>query len=168
MWVKAFSRACRRMYSVTARLSFTGRVLAMQARDATPPHLNFRTPRPHLRDLTAFDENIQASIGSAGRVHNPGVLDQQVHRELLSVSLSPPTNRYRRAIPTATPLVTWSKITEKGPSATSGEIPTPRFIGPGCMMRTSGLALLRPSRFKPKNREYSRRVGKKPPPWRSS
>ena len=32
---------------------------------------------------------------------------------------------------TATPLVTWSRMTEYGLSATSGEISTPRFTGPG-------------------------------------
>ena len=41
---------------------------------------------------------------------------------------------------TATPLFTWSKITEYGPSATSGLISTPRFIGPGCIISTSGFA----------------------------
>ena len=45
---------------------------------------------------------------------------------------------------TATPFVTCSRMTEFGPSATRGEISMPRFMGPGCMMSTSGLA--RPSR----------------------
>jgi len=34
----------------------------------------------------------------------------------------------------------WSRITEYGPSATSGDSSTPRFTGPGCMMSTSGRA----------------------------
>ena len=38
---------------------------------------------------------------------------------------------------TATPLRTWSMITERGRSATSALISTPRFIGPGCI--TSGV-----------------------------
>ena len=37
----------------------------------------------------------------------------------------------------ATPLRTWSMITERGRSATSALISTPRFIGPGCMTRAS-------------------------------
>ena len=43
---------------------------------------------------------------------------------------------------TATPLLTCSRITERGPSATSEEISTPRFMGPGCMTSTSGEASL--------------------------
>ena len=34
---------------------------------------------------------------------------------------------------TATPLVTWSRITEPGNSPGSATISTPRFIGPGCI-----------------------------------
>ena len=41
---------------------------------------------------------------------------------------------------TATPFVTWSRITEYGPSATSLAISTPRFMGPGCRMSTSFFA----------------------------
>ena len=37
----------------------------------------------------------------------------------------------------ATPLRTWSMITERGRSATSALISTPRFMGPGCMTRAS-------------------------------
>ena len=51
-----------------------------------------------------------------------------------------PASRYSTAIRTATPLATCSRITEYGPSATSESISTPRFIGPGCMMMTSGCA----------------------------
>ena len=58
----------------------------------------------------------------------------------------PPASRYSTAIRTATPLATCSRITEYGPSATSDAISTPRFIGPGCMMITSGLARRTPRR----------------------
>ena len=47
------------------------------------------------------------------------------------------------AMRTATPLLTCSRITERGPSATSDEISTPRFIGPGCITRTLGDASFR-------------------------
>ena len=43
----------------------------------------------------------------------------------------PPESRYRTAIRTATPFVTWGSITERGPSATAESISTPRFMGPG-------------------------------------
>ena len=36
---------------------------------------------------------------------------------------------------TATPLATWRSTTDRGRSATSSAISTPRFIGPGCMTR---------------------------------
>ena len=39
---------------------------------------------------------------------------------------------------TATPLRTWSRITDCGPSATSEAISMPRFIGCGCMTMASG------------------------------
>ncbi len=46
---------------------------------------------------------------------------------------------------TATPLATWSRMTERPESAMSEAISTPRFMGPGCMTIASGLA--RASRF---------------------
>ncbi len=48
------------------------------------------------------------------------------------------------AIRTARPLVTWSRIAEFGPSATSGVISTPRLIGPGARSSTSGFARSQP------------------------
>jgi hypothetical protein len=69
---------------------------------------------------------------------------------------------------TATPLVTWSRITECGPSATSLSISTPRFMGPGCRMSRSRGARSTRSRVTPKKRLYSRRLGMKPPCMRSS
>ena len=41
---------------------------------------------------------------------------------------------------TASPLVTWSRIAECLPSATSGVNSTPRLIGPGASSSRSGLA----------------------------
>ena len=38
------------------------------------------------------------------------------------------------------PKVTWSRITDCGPSATAESISTPRFIGPGCITMQSGAA----------------------------
>ena len=50
--------------------------------------------------------------------------------------------RSSTAMRTATPFVTCSVITERGPSATAPSISMPRFIGPGCMTMTSGFAIL--------------------------
>jgi len=61
---------------------------------------------------------------------------------------------------TATPLATWSRMTEYGPSATSDAISTPRFIGPGCITRTSGFARRSRSSVIPKTLKYSRSDGK--------
>ena len=44
------------------------------------------------------------------------------------------------AMRTATPISTCSRITLRASSATLESISTPRFIGPGCMTRASGLA----------------------------
>ena len=69
---------------------------------------------------------------------------------------------------TATPLVTWGRITLCGPSATSLSISTPRFIGPGCRMSRSRGARSSRSRVTPKTRLYSRSDGMKPAFIRSS
>src|SRR6266849_633141 len=68
---------------------------------------------------------------------------------------------------TATPLATCSRITEYGPSATSDAISTPRFIGPGCMMITSGFARATRAFVIPKILKYSRSDGMKAPCIRS-
>src|SRR5678815_4391054 len=68
---------------------------------------------------------------------------------------------------TATPFFTWSRITEYGPSATSGDSSTPRFTGPGCMISTSGRHCCRRATVRPHTREYSRTDGMKPPCIRS-
>ena len=52
-------------------------------------------------------------------------------------SCSPPPSRYSTPMRTATPLVTWSRITERSPSATLEASSMPRLMGPGCMMITS-------------------------------
>jgi len=52
-----------------------------------------------------------------------------------------PASRYSSAIRIATPLVTWSVMTDWAPAATSAAISTPSFIGPGCMTSASGLAV---------------------------
>ena len=49
-----------------------------------------------------------------------------------------PASRYRSAIRTATPLVTWVGDHRPRVDATSAAISTPSFIGPGCMTTTSG------------------------------
>src|SRR6184192_3479658 len=68
---------------------------------------------------------------------------------------------------TATPLVTWSMMTEYGPSATALAISRPRLSGPGCRMMTCGLASLTASSVRQKYCAYSSSVGKKLAPCRS-
>jgi len=48
-----------------------------------------------------------------------------------------PSNVSSTAIRAATPLATWRRIHDCGPSATSSVISTPRFIGPGCSTTAS-------------------------------
>src|SRR5204862_426761 len=61
-------------------------------------------------------------------------------------------DRYSTAIRTATPYVTWSRITLCGPSATRESISTPRFMGPGCMMVRGRGAFSRRSSVTPNTR----------------
>ena len=56
---------------------------------------------------------------------------------------------------TATPLVTWSRMSECGPSATSAAISTPRCMGMGCSTSTSGSAAASRSRVMPYSTAYS-------------
>ena len=51
----------------------------------------------------------------------------------------PPRSSQSVAIRMAIPLVTCSRITECGPSATSGVNSTPRLMGPGAIIKISGL-----------------------------
>ncbi len=60
-----------------------------------------------------------------------------------------PASRYSRAIRIATPLVTWSVMTDWAPAATSAAISTPSFIGPGCMTSAPGLAPARRAAVSP-------------------
>src|SRR5581483_8953217 len=84
------------------------------------------------------DHDVAAAL--AGRVDQPAA--SQHDRHCRSTPL--PSNRYRTAMRTATPLRTWSITTERGRSATSAAISTPRFIGPGCI--TSVLSSSRSTR----------------------
>ena len=73
---------------------------------------------------------------------------------------APPSSRYSTAIRTLTPLATCSTIVDRGESATSAAISTPRFIGPGCItMACSGSSAIRLA-SSPYRRRYSRTLGK--------
>src|SRR5437868_1815109 len=88
-----------------------------------------------LEVLLTFRLEIYALVcGSALRV----VAGQAVH-QLAGCTAAPPPIRKSTAIRTARPLVTCSRITERTLSAMSLLISTPRLIGPGCMIRASGL-----------------------------
>src|SRR5262249_48719755 len=76
----------------------------------------------------------------------------------------PTISASRQAMRTATPISTCSWMTLRSrSSATSESISTPRFIGPGCMIRASGLATLSFSWSRPKKRKYSLIDGTKEP-----
>src|SRR5207253_7533923 len=79
-----------------------------------------------------------------------------------------PLSRYSMAMRTATPFLTWSSIADWAPRATLGSISTPSFIGPGCMTTAPGLARASRSSVNAYVRTYSRRLGNRPPVWRSS
>ena len=108
------------------------------------------------------NEHVVHAVESLRGIDHPSALKQA------GSCSAPPASRYSTAIRTATPLVTCSRMTEFGASATSDAISTPRFIGPGCMMITSGLASLTRSGVMPKTVKYSRSDGKNSPCIRSS
>src|SRR2546426_889118 len=89
-------------------------------------------------DLAVGDQHILHAVRGVCRVDDAAVLDEQTH----GASPLLPASRSNTPIRTATPFVTWSRITEYGPSATSGESSMPRLTGPGCMINTSGRAWL--------------------------
>ena len=62
---------------------------------------------------------------------------QQVGRMIPVDKIDPNPEQPRTEIGDLTELT--ASIAEKGASATSGAISMPRFIGPGCITRTSGL-----------------------------
>lgn len=65
---------------------------------------------------------------------------------------------------TATPLPTCSTMTERGESAASAEISSPRFIGPGCITIACGARVARRRGSSPYLRVYSSGLGKNAPP----
>src|SRR3989442_47009 len=66
---------------------------------------------------------------------------------------------------TARPLVTWSMMTEYGPSATSLAISSPRLSGPGGRMMTSRFARRTAASVRQKYWAYSSRLGQET--WRA-
>src|SRR5439155_22655508 len=118
------------------------------------------------RDEAASDGDVPDVVDAGGRVEDPPALEHEARTHAAS-PFAPPSSRNSSAILTAMPFVTCSSITERGRSATSESISTPRFIGPGCMIRPpSGMRATR-SRVMPNKRAYSRTLGKYSSRWRS-
>src|SRR5262249_52084157 len=101
--------------------------------------LRRREPAADARDLAVLDQHVLDGIDRPCGIDHPAPTDDEgAHGG--AAGLRPPASKSNTAMRTATPLATWSRITEYGPSATSGDSSTPRFTGPGCMISTSGLA----------------------------
>src|SRR5262249_47585590 len=116
-------------------------------------------------DLTLGDQDVLNGVEVVRRIDDAAAPQQEAHAP------SPPFRPARRSgtpLRTATPRDRWSRMTEYGPSATSGDSSTPRFTGPGCMISTSGRACFASrSRVSPQYREYSRSDGIRPAVMRS-
>src|SRR5207249_3008434 len=103
-----------------------------------------------VADHAVDDEDVLRRIERARRIEHPAAADQhraatpredrRRHRRHAGDPPRLPARRNSTAMRTATPFVTWSRITEYGPSATSGDSSMPRLTGPGCMINTSGRA----------------------------
>ena len=89
--------------------------------------------RADRRDLARRDVERRFAIDAVGGIDQAAVGDLDLHAQVPAMMLI-------TAIRTAMPNVTCGRITERSPSATAESISTPRFIGPGCMTITSGLA----------------------------
>src|SRR2546430_1312093 len=100
-------------------------------------------------DFSAHNEQVADRIDTVCRVDHAAVLDQECAHVATSLWPLPPEQRNNTAMRTARPLVTCSRITDRSLSAISLSISTPRLIGPGCMMRTSGLVRAKRSLFRP-------------------
>ena len=71
----------------------------------------------------------------------PGFFSALRHQVLPPLCGRAPVSVSRQAMRTATPISTCSRMTLRSmSSASSPSISTPRFMGPGCMIRASGLA----------------------------
>src|SRR5262249_21132935 len=110
-----------------------------------PRTLRDREALADALDAIALQQHVLHCVHRGRGVDHAAVLDEQAHAcspvgrgELTPPSRSPraPASNSKTPIRTATPLATWSRMTEYGPSATSGESSTPRFTGPGCMIST--------------------------------
>src|SRR5213079_3161376 len=116
--------------------------------------------RARGRDLAVLDQQVGRAVQVPAGVDHPAALEQEgPHHSGAAARLAasassgrPPASRYSTAIRTATPFVTWSRITLCGPSATRESISTPRFMGPGCMIVMSRGAFSSRSTVTPKTR----------------
>src|SRR5690606_31960167 len=95
--------------------------------------------RAYAGDLAALDQHVGGFRTPRRRVYNLSSRNQQAHETVLSFGLRPLgrgllTSKCMTAIRTATPFVTCSRMTLRGPSATSAANSRSRLIGPGCMM----------------------------------
>ena len=87
-------------------------------------------------DLAGGDVERRDAVDSRSGVDEPAVGDLDLHPIVRQF----PAMMLITAIRTAMPKVTCGRMTARSPSATAESISTPRFIGPGCMTMTSGLA----------------------------
>src|SRR4029077_9315970 len=125
-------------------------------------------------DLALEQVHVGGLVDLPRRIDHPAAPDQDPAQwsspfpAALAQSGEPPARRESTAIRTATPLVTWGRITLCGPSATSLSISTPRFMGPGCRITRSLGAFASRSVVTPNTRLYSRSEGMNPASIRSS
>src|SRR5689334_9254764 len=96
-------------------------------------------------DAVAFDEQIARSVAPAFWVDQPRIAEELPSSAHFIAGPLPGPRSWprisRQAMRTATPISTcWRIRLRSMSSATSLPISTPRFIGPGCIIRASGFA----------------------------
>ena len=101
--------------------------------------------------LAPPQEDVVHAVQRPARVNDPAAAQQNASSGHAQAS--------RMAMRTATPCETCARITLDGPSATSGEISTPRLTGPGCITSAPGLSRSARSAVRPYIRAYSRTEG---------
>ena len=104
-------------------------------------HEAFRRRSP-CQHAAVQQMEILVGIHAIGGIDDAAAGDgQRVHAVIARAGARPSTSAMT-AIRTAIPLVTCSRITDCGPSATAEAISTLRLMGPGCMTMASGRASL--------------------------
>ena len=125
-----------------------------------------RSRRPSCAIAPVLEEHVEVAVHAPRRDRRRGRPSSRSRAHDAASARRPAAGR-GRAMRTATPFVTWSRITEYGPSATSLAISTPRFMGPGAGSARPSWRAARAPRSGRSARGTRAAMGSSPPSMRS-